>query len=68
MTVIDGTVTLIETGIPTTVMPVADIPITSGGAAGFMIENSLFAAAAALAAGATLSQVREGLRLVSEHP
>jgi cyanophycin synthetase len=61
MTVIDGVMTLVETGIPTPVMKVSDIPITSGGVAGFMVENSLFAAAAALAAGATLTQVREGL-------
>jgi len=68
MTVIDGNITLIETGIPTTVLPVADVPITSGGLATFMVENSLFAAAAALAAGATLSQVRDGLSSFQNTP
>ncbi len=68
MTVVDGNLTLIETGIPTKVLAVTDIPITSGGVAGFMIENSLFAAAAALAAGATLSQVRDGLRSFQNTP
>ncbi len=68
MTVVDDNMTLIETGIPTTVMPVAEIPITSGGAAGFMVENSLFAAAAALAAGATMTQVREGLKTFRNTP
>ena len=68
MTVVDGNVTLIETGIPTVILPVADIPIASGGAAWFMVENSLFAAAAALAAGATLSQVRDGLRSFQNTP
>ncbi len=68
MSVLHGNVTLIETGIPTTVMPVTDIPITSGGMADFMVENSLFAAAAALAAGATLSQVREGLQSFQNSP
>lgn len=61
MTVVDGDMTLIETGIPTVVLPIGEVPIASGGAAGFMVENSLFAAAAALAAGATMTQVREGL-------
>ncbi len=61
MTVIDGRMTLIETGIPTVVLPLDEIPITSGGTAAFMVENALFAAAAALAAGANLVQVREGL-------
>ncbi len=68
MSVLDGNVTLIETGIPTTVMAVTEIPITSGGMADFMVENSLFAAASALAAGATLSQVREGLRSFQNSP
>lgn len=68
MTVIDGNVTLIETGIPTVVLSVSDIPITSGGAATFMVENSLFAAAAALAAGATLTHVREGLASFQNTP
>jgi cyanophycin synthetase len=68
MTVIDGVMTLIETGIPTAVLPVAEIPITAGGAAGFMIENSLFAAAAALAAGLPLAQVREGLASFQNTP
>ena len=49
MTVVGGVITLFETDIPTVVLSVADIPITSGGAARFMVENSLFAAAAALA-------------------
>lgn len=68
MTVIDGVMTLIETGIPTAVLPVAEIPLTAGGAAGFMIENSLFAAAAALAAGLPLAQVREGLASFQNTP
>jgi len=68
MTVVDGTMTLIETGIRTPVLRVEEIPVTLGGAAGFMIENALFAAAAALAAGATLSQVRDGLRSFRNTP
>jgi cyanophycin synthetase len=68
MTVLDGTMTLFETGIPTAILPIAEIPIASGGAAWFMVENSLFAAAAALAAGATLSQVRDGLRSFENTP
>ncbi len=68
MTVIDDQVTLIETGIPTRVLPVGDIPITSSGTARFMVENALFAAAAALAAGATLAQVREGLKTFKNSP
>ena len=68
MTVIGGDMTLIETGIKTVVLPIAEIPITSGGAAGFMLENSLFAAAAALAAGATMTQVREGLSSFRNSP
>lgn len=68
MTVIDGVLTLIETGIPTPVVRVDEIPITSGGAAGFMVENAVFAAAAALAAGATLTQVREGLTSFENTP
>lgn len=68
MTVRDGVLTLIETGIPTPVMPVKDVPITSGGSARFMVENSLFAAAAALAAGATLSDVRDGLSSFQNTP
>lgn len=61
MTVVDSDITLIETGIPTVVLPIEEVPIAAGGAAGFMVENSLFAAAAALAAGATMTQVRDGL-------
>ena len=68
MTVVGGVMTLFETGIPTVVLSVADIPITSGGAARFMVENSLFAAAAALAAGATMTQVREGLSSFQNTP
>ncbi len=68
MSVIDGNVTLVETGIPTTILPVAEIPITCGGAARFMVENCLFASAAALAAGATLTDVREGLRSFQNSP
>jgi cyanophycin synthetase len=68
MTVMNANVTLIETGIPTTVLPLTEVPITSGGAAGFMIENALFAAAASLAAGATISQVREGLGTFENTP
>ena len=68
MTVVDGMVTLFETGIPTAILGIDEIPITSGGIAGFMVENSLFAAAAALAAGATLSQVREGLTSFQNTP
>jgi cyanophycin synthetase len=68
MTVIDGKMTLFETGIPTTILPIADVPIASGGSAWFMVENSLFAAAAALAAGATLSQVQDGLRSFQNTP
>jgi cyanophycin synthetase len=62
LTVIDGVMMLVETGIPTAILPIESIPIAAGGVAGFMIENALLAAAAALAGGATLSQVREGLR------
>ena len=40
---------------------VADIPITFGGAAPFMIENSMAAAAAALGLGFTLDEIRDGL-------
>lgn len=61
MTAVDGVMTLIETGIPTPILRLNEIPITSGGAAGFMVENSLLAAAGALAAGATIAQVRDGL-------
>lgn len=68
MTVRDGTMVLVETGMPTRVLRIDEIPITSGGAAGFMVENSLFAAAAALAAGATLSQVRDGLASFENTP
>ncbi|MCA9858527.1 MAG: hypothetical protein KC438_02350 [Thermomicrobiales bacterium] len=68
MTVIDGVMTLIETGIPTPVLPLTEIPITLGGAAGFMVENALLAAAAALAAGATLAQVRDGLHTFQNTP
>lgn len=68
MTIVDGALTLIETGIPTRVLSLADIPITSGGAAGFMVENALFAAAAALAGGATMSQVRAGLQSFQNTP
>lgn len=68
MTVVDGIVTLIETGIRTPVLRVDEIPVTLGGAAGFMIENALFAAAGALAAGATLAHVRDGLRSFQNTP
>jgi cyanophycin synthetase len=68
MTVVGENMTLIETGIPTVVLPITEIPITSGGVAGFMVENSLFAAAAALAAGATMTQVREGLTSFENTP
>ncbi len=68
MTVVDGTMTLIETGIRTAVLRIDEIPVTLSGAAGFMVENALFAAAGALAAGATLSHVRDGLRSFQNTP
>ena len=68
MTVLDGKMTLIETGIPTTVLSIDEIPITADGSARFMVENSLLAAAAALAAGATLAQVRAGLASFQNTP
>lgn len=68
MSVVDGDVTLFETGIPTKLLGIAEIPITAGGAAMFMVENALFAAAAALAAGATIVDVCEGLRTFANTP
>jgi cyanophycin synthetase len=68
MTVLDGDMALVETGIPTVIAPIESISITCGGAAAFMVENSLFAAAAALAGGATLTQVREGLQSFENSP
>ncbi|MGE3797440.1 MAG: Mur ligase family protein, partial [Thermomicrobiales bacterium] len=40
---------------------VVDVPMTYGGAAGFMVENALAGAAAALMAGLSLLEVRRGL-------
>lgn len=68
MTVVDDAITLIETGIPTPILEVAEVPITAGGRAVFMVENALFAAAAALAAGATVAQVRKGLSTFENTP
>ena len=41
---------------------VTEIPITFGGAAPFMIENSMAAAGAALGLGFSLDEIREGLK------
>ncbi|CAN5760847.1 hypothetical protein BH23CHL5_BH23CHL5_12520 [soil metagenome] len=56
-----GEVTLIDPGRRTVICEVADIPMTFGGAAGFMTENALCAAAAAFSGGLTTSQIRKGL-------
>lgn len=45
-----------------------DVPITFGGRAGHMVENALAAAAACLAIGLTIDQVRDGLGAFRNRP
>jgi cyanophycin synthetase len=62
ITVVDGVVTVFRHGLdPTPVAPVADIPLTLAGASAVNVSNVLAATAAALAAGAGMGAVRDGL-------
>lgn len=63
ITVLDGQVVVLGRGLdPTTVLPVADIPLTLAGASRVNVSNVLAATAAALGVGASVTAVREGLR------
>lgn len=57
----DGLIVYHADGNSTVLCRVEAIPMTYGGSAGFMIENALGGAAAALMGGLTLDQVRAGL-------
>lgn len=46
----------------------SDVPITFGGRAGHMVENALAAAAACLAIGLSVEEVRDGLRSFRNRP
>ena len=62
ITVVDGQIVILGRGLdPTTVMPVADVPLTLAGASRVNVSNALAATAAALAIGVPLDAVRAGL-------
>ncbi len=62
ITVVDGVVTVFRHGLdPTAVGAVAGIPLTLAGTSAVNVSNVLAATAAALAAGAGLGHVRDGL-------
>ena len=58
----DGDIVEVEGERRSTVIAVSDVPITIGGLARHNVANALAAAGAARGLGATLAQVREGLR------
>ena len=58
----DGTVLLAREGVHTAVLPVAEVPITIGGAARHNVYNTLGAVALAAVAGLPLEAIRAGLR------
>jgi cyanophycin synthetase len=57
----DGEMTWLHDGEATAVIALADVPLTFGGRAQHMVENALAAAAACLAVGLPVDQVRDGL-------
>lgn len=59
---IDGWLTAYENGRTHRIIDVADVPITLGGLARHNVANALAAIGGARALGATLEQVRDGLR------
>ncbi len=62
ITVLDGAIVVLRRGLdPTEVIDVAAVPLTLGGSSRVNLSNALAAAAAALAAGASLRAVRAGL-------
>ncbi len=66
ITVIDGDIAVLDMGFdPTRVLPVAQVPLTLGGASKVNVANVLAATAAALAVGVPLEAVRRGLRSFS---
>ena len=66
ITVIDGDIAVLDVGFdPTRVLPVAEVPLTLGGASKVNVANVLAATAAALAVGVPLAAVRRGLRSFS---
>lgn len=62
VTVRGGAISHLAVGVETPVLPIADVPITFGGAARFNVENALAATAAALALGLLPRHVAAGLR------
>ena len=63
ITVIDGDIVVLSRGLdPTTVLPVAQVPLTLAGSSRVNVSNALAATAAALGVGASLEAVRAGLR------
>jgi cyanophycin synthetase len=61
VTVRDGTITILDGGRNLPVVPVAEVPVTLGGAAWFNVANALAATAATYALGLTPDQIRVGL-------
>ena len=64
----DGVMMHVERGEESPVVAVADVPMTFGGRAPHMIENALSGAAACLALGLTVEEVREGLTSFRNSP
>ncbi len=63
ITVIDGDIVVLGRGLdPTTVLPVAEVPLTLAGSSRVNVSNALAATAAALGVGASMEAVRAGLR------
>ena len=63
ITVVDGRIVILGRGHdPTTVLDVADVPLTLAGASKVNVSNTLAATAAAIAIGVPLDAVRQGLR------
>ena len=63
ITVVDGRIVILGRGHdPTTVLDVADVPLTLAGASTVNVSNALAATAAAIAIGVPLDAVRTGLR------
>jgi cyanophycin synthetase len=66
---LDGTNFLISREMESiVVVPIAEVPMTFDGRAGFMVDNAMCGMAAAIAAGASLDEVRLGLLTFENSP
>ncbi len=62
----EGVIMLIRSGARVPVIPLVEVPLTYGGSARHMVENSLAACGAAIGMGVSVSEIAEAMR--SFHP